>query len=157
MWGGVSSTDDQTLKKGDYYWCTCGRSTKQPFCNGSVCLLFAPVCSNTPRCSAPRHQLQAQEGDDHQKGQVLVLRYVAVRVCGPALTLYVGCKQTKDENGFCDGTHNKLEVVQKYNKQLLQANSALREAVKEQKQSVTFAVATAAAILVIAVSIYLKK
>lgn len=47
--------------------------------------------------------------------------------------------------------------MQKYNKQLLQANSALREAVKEQKQSVTFAVATAAAILVIAVSIYLKK
>ncbi len=24
-----------TLKAGKYYWCTCGQSSKQPFCDGS--------------------------------------------------------------------------------------------------------------------------
>ncbi|MEA5447927.1 CDGSH iron-sulfur domain-containing protein [Leptolyngbya sp. CCNP1308] len=23
------------LEAGDYYWCTCGQSTNQPFCNGA--------------------------------------------------------------------------------------------------------------------------
>ena len=23
------------LQPGDYYWCACGRSARQPFCNGS--------------------------------------------------------------------------------------------------------------------------
>lgn len=23
------------MKPGDYYWCACGRSAKQPFCDGS--------------------------------------------------------------------------------------------------------------------------
>ena len=24
-----------TLEPGTYYWCSCGKSTKQPFCNGA--------------------------------------------------------------------------------------------------------------------------
>ena len=26
---------NQKLEPGDYYWCSCGRSSNQPFCDGS--------------------------------------------------------------------------------------------------------------------------
>ncbi len=32
------------LERGDYYWCACGRSARQPFCDGSHRgTLFSPV------------------------------------------------------------------------------------------------------------------
>ena len=32
---GGKSPAVQELEPGDYWWCTCGKSSKQPFCDGS--------------------------------------------------------------------------------------------------------------------------
>lgn len=45
-----------------------------------------------------------------------------------------GCKLTKNQQGFCDGTHRKEEGIKKYNEFLLKANNKLKIE-KEQIQT----------------------
>ncbi len=66
------------LKAGDYWWCACGLSKTQPFCDGShQGTAFTPVKFSV---------------DPRRAGKTLWL---------------CGCKQAKTKP-FCDGTHNKL-------------------------------------------------
>lgn len=69
------------LKKGEtYYYCTCGKSKNQPFCDGSH---SEEGCQYKPLKFT-------HEGEDEE-------RYIC------------GCKQNKVESGvFCDGTHKQL-------------------------------------------------
>lgn len=66
-----------------YYWCTCGMSKSQPFCDGSHVkynedqnLKFAPMAWKAP------------EG-------------------GPEIVYFCGCKKTENPP-WCDGTHVRL-------------------------------------------------
>jgi len=80
----------------DYYFCACGRSQNQPFCDGS------------------------------HKGT----QFVPLKVNVEEKKDYYLCRCKESENlPFCDGTHNKEPTIKKYNKQLLQANTALKEKV----------------------------
>jgi CDGSH iron-sulfur domain-containing protein 3 len=66
------------LAAGEYWWCACGRSRRQPFCDGSHRgTALAPVKFTI----APRQRTQT------------------VWLCA--------CKQTRDAP-FCDGSHNLL-------------------------------------------------
>lgn len=66
------------LKAGDYWWCACGLSRNQPFCDGS-----------------------------HKSTAMLPVKFtVDERKSGRTLWL-CGCKYAKTKP-FCDGTHNKL-------------------------------------------------
>ena len=69
------------LKQGEtYYYCTCGKSKNQPFCDGSH---SEEGCEYKPLKFT-------HEGADEE-------RYIC------------GCKQNKVESGvFCDGTHKSL-------------------------------------------------
>lgn len=66
------------LAAGDYWWCACGRSRRQPFCDGSHAgTAFRPVkFTLRPRRAAEK-----------------------VWLCG--------CKRSRDVP-FCDGSHNRL-------------------------------------------------
>ncbi len=66
------------LKAGDYWWCACGLSKNQPYCDGS----------HKPTTMAP------------------VRFTVEARKAGKTLWL-CGCKQSATKP-FCDGSHNKL-------------------------------------------------
>jgi CDGSH-type Zn-finger protein len=66
------------LPAGDYLWCACGRSQRQPFCDGShQGTPFSPV----------KFTIQPRSGLE------------TVWLCG--------CKRSK-RMPFCDGTHNAL-------------------------------------------------
>ena len=69
------------LKQGEtYYYCTCGKSSNQPFCNGAH-----------KDCEGYKPLKYTHEGEDQE-------RYLC------------GCKQNKVESGvFCDGTHKTIE------------------------------------------------
>jgi CDGSH-type Zn-finger protein len=65
--------DVSYLKKGEYYWCACGKSSKQPFCDGThkgsnftpvrfeitedktVALCMCKHSSNKPFCDGTHH------------------------------------------------------------------------------------------------------
>jgi CDGSH-type Zn-finger protein len=69
-------------------WCSCGLSTKHadglPLCNGA------------------------------HKGTTMKPIRVMTENIPPGTKLYFcGCKQTKDPNGFCDGTHTNLAPATK--------------------------------------------
>jgi CDGSH iron-sulfur domain-containing protein 3 len=66
------------LPAGDYFWCACGRSQKQPYCDGShKGSSFSPVKFTVPARKTPER----------------------LWLCG--------CKQSGTKP-YCDGTHNKL-------------------------------------------------
>lgn len=66
------------LAAGDYLWCACGRSRKQPFCDGS-----------------------------HRGTGLRPVRFT-VRPRRKTQTVWLcGCKRSGDVP-FCDGTHNTL-------------------------------------------------
>ncbi|MCF6332089.1 MAG: CDGSH iron-sulfur domain-containing protein [Draconibacterium sp.] len=49
------------LKPGEYYWCSCGKSKNQPFCDGShTGSAFSPVCSVQDRCEKGCFSLSVQ-------------------------------------------------------------------------------------------------
>jgi len=77
-----------TLKKGEtYYYCTCGRSKNQPFCDGS---------HNAEDCTYKPLKF-TYEGDPNNPD----LEEKEVSLCG--------CKNNKTEKGpFCDGSHKNL-------------------------------------------------
>ena len=70
------------LMPGDYVWCACGRSKKQPYCDGShLGTGFMPVKFTVRQRPTPQ-------------------------------TLWLcGCKHSKTKP-FCDGSHNKLPGAQ---------------------------------------------
>lgn len=66
------------LPAGDYWWCACGLSKKQPFCDGS-----------------------------HKASAMTPIKFtVDARKAGRTVWLCT-CKHAKTKP-FCDGTHNKL-------------------------------------------------
>jgi CDGSH iron-sulfur domain-containing protein 3 len=66
------------LEPGTYWWCACGRSRRQPFCDGS------------------------------HKGSVFTPVKFQIEDRGRPETVWLcGCKHSK-HMPFCDGTHNKL-------------------------------------------------
>ena len=68
----------QELTAGDYFWCACGMSKNQPWCDGShKGTAFTPV----------KFTIQPRKNPE------------TVWLCG--------CKRTKTRP-FCDGSHNKL-------------------------------------------------
>lgn len=68
------------LKPGDYWWCACGLSKNQPFCDGT-----------------------------HKTTTMTPVKFtVDERKAGKTLWL-CGCKQAKTKP-FCDGAHNKLPL-----------------------------------------------
>ena len=71
-----------TLEQGKtYYWCTCGRSENQPFCDGK---------HKETKCFKP---LQFEWKEETQE------KYLC------------GCKHNKVESGpFCDGSHKKEKL-----------------------------------------------
>ena len=80
----VAGTSPQkvTLESGKpYFWCSCGHSANQPFCDGSHQALPADNAMSPTR-------FEVDEGRDG----FLCL-----------------CKQTSTPP-YCDGTHNKLDV-----------------------------------------------
>ena len=64
------------LTPGTYYWCSCGESKKQPFCDG------------------------AHKGSEFSPRKLEVKADSRVKLCL--------CKHTKNAEGICDGSHNKL-------------------------------------------------
>jgi CDGSH-type Zn-finger protein len=70
----------QEAAVGTYYWCGCGHSQKQPFCDGAH---KAAGFEGAPHCPMP----------------------VEVKEAGPKP--WCGCKHTKTPP-YCDGTHTKL-------------------------------------------------
>jgi len=113
------------LEPGSYYFCTCGLSKNQPFCDGS------------------------HKGSGMKSKKVEITKKDTYWVCG--------CKQTSDPNFFCDGTHNKAEVAQKFNKQLLQANTKLRDEVAGLKRDLTWTMSFSAIALAFAATIYFGR
>ena len=77
-----------TLKKGEtYYYCTCGRSKNQPFCDGS---------HNQEGCTYKPLKF-VFEGDDENPDEEQ-----KVSLCG--------CKHNKTEKGpYCDGSHKNVD------------------------------------------------
>ncbi len=77
-----------TLKKGEtYYYCTCGRSQNQPFCDGS---------HNQEGCTYKPLKFTF-EGEDENPDEEQ-----KVGLCG--------CKHNKPESGaFCDGSHKNVK------------------------------------------------
>lgn len=66
------------LPAGDYRWCACGRSRRQPFCDGS------------------------------HRGTGIEPVTFSVRPRGAVETVWLcGCKHSRNKP-FCDGTHNRL-------------------------------------------------
>jgi CDGSH iron-sulfur domain-containing protein 3 len=66
------------LPAGDYFWCACGRSKTQPFCDGS------------------------------HKGTGITPMKFTIKDRGKPETVWLcGCKRS-GHMPFCDGTHNKL-------------------------------------------------
>lgn len=49
------------------------------------------------------------------------------------------CKATGSEVGFCDGTHHTEPVLLKYSRQLLKANSELKEDLASLKRNLAIA------------------
>eukprot|EP00730_Choanoeca_flexa_P007672 TRINITY_DN12373_c3_g2_i2.p1 TRINITY_DN12373_c3_g2~~TRINITY_DN12373_c3_g2_i2.p1 ORF type:complete len:118 (+),score=26.76 TRINITY_DN12373_c3_g2_i2:472-825(+) len=84
-----------------YYWCACGRSANQPFCDGS-----------------------------HKGTEFKPMAWKAEKT---ETKYFCACKATGNAP-FCDGSHAKEAVVKRYNKQLLQANSELRDEVAALKE-----------------------
>ena len=76
-----------TLKKGEtYYYCTCGRSKSQPFCDGS----------HNYEGSTFKPLAFTYEGEEGQEGEEF-----EKKLCG--------CKHNKPESGaFCDGSHKNV-------------------------------------------------
>lgn len=77
------------LKKGEtYYYCTCGRSKNQPFCDGS---------HNEEGCTYKPLKF-VFEGEDENPDEEQ-----KVSLCG--------CKHNKPEKGpFCDGSHKNVKA-----------------------------------------------
>ncbi|KAJ3417650.1 hypothetical protein HDV05_000107 [Chytridiales sp. JEL 0842] len=86
----------------DYFYCTCGYSKNQPFCDGS-------------------HRAAFPDGSFKSK-KFSVTEAKTYSICG--------CKQT-DNAPFCDGTHRKEKGVKKYNEFLLKENTKIKDQVKE--------------------------
>lgn len=79
-----------TLEKGKTYaWCTCGLSSKQPFCDG------------THKTTAPDPTQPIGEGN---QPLFKSLKYTAEE---DGQVWLCQCKHTKNPP-FCDGTHNTL-------------------------------------------------
>lgn len=66
------------LAPGDYWWCACGRSKNQPFCDGS-----------------------------HKGTALQPVKFTIKPRTNPETVWLCGCKQSKDKP-FCDGSHNTL-------------------------------------------------
>jgi CDGSH-type Zn-finger protein len=68
------------LPAGDYWWCACGLSKTQPFCDGS-----------------------------HKAGAFTPVKFtIAARRGGEPETVWLcGCKRSR-RKPFCDGSHNQL-------------------------------------------------
>ena len=76
------SPEGVVIEKGKtYYWCTCGLSKKQPFCDGSH-----------------------KEGNKKDGTDFKPMAYVAEETM---TKWFCNCKQTKTAP-FCDGSHNSL-------------------------------------------------
>eukprot|EP00051_Salpingoeca_urceolata_P026847 m.478978 g.478978 ORF g.478978 m.478978 type:complete len:195 (+) comp21290_c0_seq1:1405-1989(+) len=110
----------------EYYYCMCGRSANQPFCDGS-----------------------------HRGTSFKPMKFVAEKTETKGLC---ACKFTKNPP-YCDGSHKGPEALKAYNKQLLKANSALRDnldAAATQAHTLR-AVAVAAVVATIASLVYTAK
>lgn len=68
------------LMPGDYWWCACGRSKNQPFCDGS-----------------------------HKGSEFQPVKFTVRAGSKPQTVWLCGCKHSKTKP-FCDGTHNKLRA-----------------------------------------------
>jgi CDGSH iron-sulfur domain-containing protein 3 len=66
------------LAPGDYFWCACGRSKNQPFCDGS-----------------------------HKGSEFSPVKFTIKPRPTPQTVWMCGCKRSKHKP-FCDGTHNKI-------------------------------------------------
>lgn len=66
------------LAPGDYWWCACGRSARQPFCDGS-----------------------------HKGTGINPVKFTIAPREGKETVWLCGCKHSADAP-FCDGHHNRL-------------------------------------------------
>ena len=69
------------LPAGDYFWCACGRSKTQPFCDGS-----------------------------HKGTEYRPVKFTIQDRGKPETVWLCGCKRSGTKP-FCDGTHNKLPTA----------------------------------------------
>lgn len=66
----------------NYYWCSCGLSSKQPFCDG------------------------AHKGHKDEQGQLL-MKPLVYTADADKKVYFCGCKNSKN-GATCDGTHSNL-------------------------------------------------
>ncbi len=73
-----------------YFWCTCGKSSKQPFCDGS-------------------HSNGSHSDGSHSDGSETHSEFAPMKFEAEEskLLYFCGCKASQNKP-FCDGSHKKL-------------------------------------------------
>ncbi len=78
-----------------YFWCTCGKSSKQPFCDGSH--------------SNGSHSNGSHSNGSHSDGSETHSEFAPMKFEAEEskLLYFCGCKASQNKP-FCDGSHKKL-------------------------------------------------
>ena len=83
-----------------YFWCTCGKSSKQPFCDGSH--------SNGSHSNGSHSDGSHSDGS-HSDGSETHSEFAPMKFEAEEskLLYFCGCKASQNKP-FCDGSHKKL-------------------------------------------------
>jgi len=78
-----------------YFWCACGKSSKQPFCDGSH--------------SNGSHSNGSHSNGSHSDGSETHSEFAPMKFEAEEskLLYFCGCKASQNKP-FCDGSHKKL-------------------------------------------------
>jgi CDGSH-type Zn-finger protein len=88
------------MEPGTYYWCSCGRSANQPFCDGSHGETgFVPLAVAIPQAKAVAWGI-SKGGRSGSKAAMEIAQAMTLAWCA--------CKHTKTPP-FCDGSHAHLK------------------------------------------------
>ncbi len=83
-----------------YFWCACGKSSKQPFCDGSH--------SNGSHSNGS-HSNGSHSNGSHSDGSETHSEFAPMKFEAEEskLLYFCGCKASQNKP-FCDGSHKKL-------------------------------------------------